>query len=148
MDSRTFRARFVPDRSAIDEKNRSLGRAGEELVVHYERARLRAAGREDLASQIHHVAKSEGDGAGFDIASFDDDGVPIFIEVKTTTGVADTPFYLSSHELAFAQKKGAQFRLYRLYEYVAAPTPTARAYIACGDPQQQFTLTSTQYRVT
>ena len=148
VDSRTFRARLVPDRSAIDEKNRSLGRAGEELVVQYERARLQAAGREDLACQINHVAKLEGDGAGYDIASYDVEGGPIFIEVKTTTGVADTPFYLSSRELALAQKKGAQFKLYRLYEYAANPTPTAKAYIACGDLQRQFTLIPTQYRVT
>jgi Protein NO VEIN, C-terminal/Domain of unknown function (DUF3427) len=148
VNSRTFRARIVPDRSAIDDRNRSLGRAGEELVVNYERARLRAAGREDLASRVQHVSALEGDGAGFDIASYNEDGSPVFIEVKTTTGVADTPFYLSSHEVAFAQQKSNQFRLYRLYEYVVSPKPRAKAFIVYGDPQQQFTLTPIQYRAT
>jgi hypothetical protein len=44
----------------------------------------------------------EGDGAGFDIASFDPDGRERFIEVKTTNGAATTPFFLTRNEMAVA----------------------------------------------
>lgn len=44
--------------------------AGEERILHSEWARLRAAGRSDLASKVRWVAQEDGDGAGFDILSF------------------------------------------------------------------------------
>lgn len=57
-----------------DTRNRRLGRAGEERVLLHERANLSAHGRRDLASKVRWVAEEEGDGAGFDIASFEPDG--------------------------------------------------------------------------
>ncbi|MDE2002102.1 MAG: hypothetical protein KGJ25_01095, partial [Betaproteobacteria bacterium] len=40
----------------------------------FERARLIAAGKERLAAKIEHASRSQGDGAGFDILSFDATG--------------------------------------------------------------------------
>jgi len=66
-----FRARKSPNRAALDTKNRALGLAGELAVAEHERRRLRTGGREDLACQVRHVAVVEGDGAGYDVMSFE-----------------------------------------------------------------------------
>jgi hypothetical protein len=44
------------DPAARDARNRALGRRGEERVLHSEHARLRAAGRDDLARNVRWVA--------------------------------------------------------------------------------------------
>lgn len=69
-----------------DERNRVLGRAGEQRVLAHERATLELAGRDDLAQNIRWVSEEDGDGAGYDIASFAPDGSSRLIEVKTTNG--------------------------------------------------------------
>lgn len=74
------------DVAGRDERNRALGRAGEERVLAHERASLRSAGRDDLAREVRWVSEEDGDGAGYDIASFAPDGLPRLIEVKTTNG--------------------------------------------------------------
>jgi len=62
------------DVAGRDARNRVLGRAGEKLVMNHERASLRTAGREDLARRVRWVSEEDGDGAGYDIASFAPDG--------------------------------------------------------------------------
>jgi len=54
-----------------DYHNRSLGKAGEEFVVDLERRRLTGANRSDLARRVRWVAEEDGDGAGYDVLSFD-----------------------------------------------------------------------------
>lgn len=112
-----FRARKAPDRSIQDAKNRQLGLAGERSVVDYERERLRAAGRRDLADRVRHVSVIEGDGAGYDVMSFEHDGSGRFIEVKTTAGGAGTDFLISASEVEFSKRHSAQYWLYRVYDF-------------------------------
>ena len=88
-----------------DARNRALGRAGEERVLVHERASLRAAGRTDLAERIRWVSHVDGDGAGYDIQSFDTDGRDRLIEVKTTNGWERTPFHITRNELAVAEER-------------------------------------------
>ena len=66
-----FRARKSPDYAARDLKNKNLGNRGEELVLKYEKKELELIGRKDLAEKVIHIAKVEGDGAGYDIKSYD-----------------------------------------------------------------------------
>lgn len=70
------------DAAGRDERNRVLGRAGEERVLAHERSTLRGAGRDDLAQEVRWVADLDGDGAGYDIASFTPAGRPRLIEVR------------------------------------------------------------------
>ena len=69
---------------ARDAANRDLGRRGEEFVLEFERKRLHDGGRRDLAQRIEWTAQARGDGAGYDVQSFDADGSTRLIEVKTT----------------------------------------------------------------
>lgn len=109
------------DPVARDFRNRSLGKAGEALIVDFERRRLAALDRKDLASKVRWVAQEDGDGAGYDIHSYDRLGNDRLIEVKTTQGVRSTPFFVTRNELSLAHERPEHFRLYRLYEVAQAP---------------------------
>lgn len=109
------------DYLAREAQNRSLGLAGEVLVLEYESRRLHGLGAKALAERIEHVSRTRGDGAGFDILSFDADGRERFIEVKTTAYIAETPFFVSRNEVAFSHEYARQFHLYRLFEFRQRP---------------------------
>jgi hypothetical protein len=72
-----------------DFRNRELGKAGEEFVLEVERKSLTKMERPDLARKIRWVSAEDGDGAGYDILSFEPNGRERLIEVKTTNGAAD-----------------------------------------------------------
>ena len=134
------------DYTEVDAKHRALGRAGECLVLYNERETLRRKGRPDLAQRVRHVAAIEGDGAGYDMLSFSEDGTVKYIEVKTTRGSAETAFFLSANELAFARQHSAHYCLYRLYDY-QSQTHSGKGYIITGNPERWCEVTPTQYRL-
>ena len=109
------------DVAARDERNRDLGRAGEERVVAHERYALKMAGRDDLARKVRWVSEEDGDGAGYDIASFAPDGRERLIEVKTTNGWERTPFYISRNEIAVAEERRLEWCLFRLWNFSREP---------------------------
>lgn len=104
-----------------DARNRALGRQGEERIFLHEQGSLRAAGRADLARTVRWVSQEDGDGAGYDIRSFDHTGRERLIEVKTTVGQSTTPFFLSENERAFAEERPDAFRIARLYDFARQP---------------------------
>lgn len=110
------------DPAERDARNRTLGKQGEELVLKHEFARLNSAGREDLARKVEWTSEVRGDGAGYDIRSFDLNGSERLIEVKTTNGPAKTPFFMSENERAFSEERPDAFRLLRLYQFVDKPS--------------------------
>ena len=102
-------------------RNRSLGEAGEEFVMNFERARLIGAGKQALADRIEHTSRVRGDGAGFDILSFEPSGRERLIEVKTTKYGRETPFFVSRNEVAVSESHAPKYHLYRLFAFRAAP---------------------------
>jgi uncharacterized protein DUF3883 len=104
-----------------DFRNRKLGRDGEELVLHFERERLKKFERPDLAKKIRWVSEEDGDGAGYDILSFDKGGKERFLEVKTTVGPDVTPFYITRNELSFSSERPEAFRLCRVFDFSIRP---------------------------
>ena len=109
------------DVAGRDERNRALGRAGEERVLAHERAGLTSAGRDDLARKVRWVSEEDGDGAGYDIASFAPDGRSRLIEVKTTNGWERTPFHISRNELDLAEERRSEWCLFRLWNFAREP---------------------------
>jgi len=109
------------DVAGRDERNRALGRAGEERVLAHEHASLTNAGRNDLARKIRWVSQEDGDGAGYDIASFSADGRTRLIEVKTTNGWERTPFHVTRNELAVAEERRTEWCLFRLWNFSREP---------------------------
>ena len=128
----------VADRA---ERNRFLGRAGEERVLAHERARLTGVGRSDLAKRVRWVSQEDGDGAGYDIASFSPDGRTRLIEVKTTNGWERTPFYISRNELAVAVDRPTEWCLVRLWNFAREP----RAFELHPPLDAHVTLIATSY---
>ena len=117
-----------------DARNRELGKAGEECVFEHERAQLVSAGCADLAERVIWTARDEGDGAGFDIASFEPNGRPRLIEVKTTNGWDRTPFHLSRNELNVANTNRDIWHLVRVWNFAREPKayslrPPLEAYV-------------------
>ncbi len=130
------------DHAERDDRNRTLGREGENWTVGYERFRLGQNHRHDLAGRIDWVAETQGDGTGYDIASFDEDGAVRYIEVKTTNGGAATPFVVTSNELAFSIEVGPAFHLYRLFAFSSA----AQLFILRGALADSLALAPLNYR--
>jgi hypothetical protein len=122
-EPRGARVRTATKRDYIDReaRNTSLGLAGEEFVVHYERWRLISKGHERLANKVEHVAKTQGDGLGYDVLSFDVRGEEKLIEVKTTSFGRETPFFITRNEVELSRAQSEQFHLYRLFEFRKEP---------------------------
>lgn len=102
-------------------RNQTLGEAGEQFVINYERARLIHAGRESLAERIEQVSATVGPSAGFDVKSFEENGTDRFIEAKTTKYGKYAPFFVTPNELRFSKENAASYYLYRLYKFGESP---------------------------
>jgi hypothetical protein len=118
-----------------DARNRALGKAGEELVLRHEQETLTRAGRGDLTEKVRWTSVQDGDGFGYDIASYDSDGQPRLIEVKTTNGWERTPFHITRNELAVAEQSRDEWHLMRLWNFARKPQafalrPPLQAHIA------------------
>lgn len=125
-----------------DERNRVLGRNGEDWVIGYERARLHDEQRSDLAQRIDWVSDRCGDGGGYDILSFELDEAARFIEVKTTNGTAVTPFIVSRNEVEFSAEVEDAFCLYRVFDFARSP----RLFILRGALADVVHLEAMDYR--
>lgn len=104
-----------------DHRNRALGKAGEAFVVDLERRQLSEAARPDLARRVRWIAAEDGDGAGYDVLSFNPTGRERLIEVKTTNGAARTPFFLSRKECSLATERPTDWQIYRVHLFAKAP---------------------------
>jgi hypothetical protein len=105
----------------IEARNRSLGRAGEELALRFERERLTKVGKTRLANDIRHVSALEGDHLGYDILSFEPDGGKRLIEVKTTGFGVMTPFFASRNEVNVSRARRSEYQLYRFFNFRSEP---------------------------
>ena len=123
-------------------RNRSLGDAGEALVMDYERVRLLRAGKDHLARNVEQVSRTIGDHAGFDIHSYEASGRDRFIEVKTTRYGRHTPFYISDGELRFSEEHADAYRLYRLFGFRKHPL----LFTLPGDVSEHVQLRPINYR--
>ena len=123
-------------------RNRSLGDAGEALVMDYERVRLERAGKDHLARNVEQVSRTRGDHMGFDIHSYEASGRDRFIEVKTTRYGRHTPFYISDGELRFSEERADSYRLYRLFGFRKQPL----LFTLPGDVSDHVQLRPVNYR--
>jgi hypothetical protein len=132
------------DPVARDFRNRQLGRAGEEFVVDLERRRLFGESRPDLARKVRWVAMEDGDGAGFDVMSFDAAGSERLIEVKTTNGAAQTPFFMTRNEMDVATERSEHWHLYRVHLFAQQP----RIFVARPPLDRALMLSPEVWRAT
>jgi hypothetical protein len=126
-----------------DARNRKLGRIGEQFVLAFEEERLMRAGRKELAKRIEWISDSRGDGFGYDIASFDEDGRERLIEVKTTNFGRCFPFVVTRNELAVSRARET-YSLYRLFDFHRTP----RLFMLPGAISSNCRLEPTLYRAS
>lgn len=134
--------------AAVKEKNKKIkGNRGEAIVVKLEKERLIKLGRADLVERIKHVAQGV-DGLGYDIESVDIDKKgnvrPRYIEVKTTAGSINRPFYISKREVDVSREKGKSYFIYRIFN-LKENSRDVQYYIIQGAVEDYFKLTPVSY---
>ncbi|MED0975526.1 DUF3427 domain-containing protein [Bacillus paranthracis] len=132
------------DFEVSNKKNKKIGFLGELLVFDYIHTQFINAGRHDLAEKIMHTSVVEGDGAGYDIRSFKEDGSPLYLEVKTTKGGINSDFFISPNELAFSEEHSNSYQLIRVYEYNSV-TNSGKFYKIEGNLNKKLNLRPVQY---
>ncbi|WP_273952873.1 DUF3883 domain-containing protein [Leuconostoc mesenteroides] len=151
---RQRKSQFKPvktDWSLLNEEHSNFGRAGEEFVVRSEQSEIETFSPADVI-RVVHLSALQGDGAGFDILSIDKLGNPISIEVKTTSGGLDTPFYMTENERQYFEinKSANDLFLYRVYNFNIANNG-ANALIKKITPAELFNkynFDPTNYKVS
>jgi hypothetical protein len=143
---------YLPRKTSPEELEQILrrqaitGALGELVALESERRRLLNAGQTGLAAAVTQVS-CEDVTLGYDIRSFEDDGVDRFVEVKSTTGTTRR-FEMSANEWRTASRLGALYVIARVTR-VRTPTP---AIAELRDPTQllrsgNLTQTPTGYRI-
>lgn len=127
-----------------DHRNRALGKAGEAFVLDLERRRLTDLDRRDLAKKVPWISQEDGDGAGYDILSFDPHGKERLLEVKTTNGSARTPFFLSRNEREVAEERPEEWRVYRVHHFAK----DARIFTIAPPLEVSLNLAAETWRAT
>ena len=96
-----------------------IGNLGEQIVIRYEKNRLKDLGRPDLAANIVQISLIDPP-AGYDILSYDEKGQPIKIEIKTTprSPGKNFSFHLSQNQKSTAENSDNYF----IYLVFAAET--------------------------
>lgn len=101
-----------------NERKTVIGTMGEEFIVEYEREKV-AGFDKNSVDRVIHLSALQGDGFGYDVASVDEQGNTMFIEVKTTKNSnPDTPFYMSLNEKNFFEEHiDNNTFVYRVYSF-------------------------------
>ena len=132
------------DFNALNKKKKTIGTAGELIVLNEEIEKLKKAG---IMKQPEYVADTIGDGLGYDILSYDETGEPIYIEVKTTTGAAPDGFFMSRREVEESVKRSGGYRIYRVYNLdVKNKKADIRIYKGAVN-EDTFTMKATEFRI-
>lgn len=116
------------------------GNSGELLTIDYEVNKLKELG---IDKEVIHKSL-EGDGHGYDIESYNENGEKIFIEVKTTEGGLNTSFDISINEVLVSNKKDNLYYIYRLFNYDKEMN-SAEFFSLNGPIEGNFNLTATQF---
>lgn len=130
------------------ENKQKIGDLGELFIIEYEKRKLILNHRTDLANQITHVSKTIGDGAGYDIASFNLKGEKMHIEVKTTIGNLNAPFFITETEYK-ASKANESYFIYRVFDF-DLETKKGKLYIidTKKDLDKYFNIEPKLYKMT
>ena len=147
LTSRAIRSNRSKDAMRSKQRrNDTIGDHGERIVIERERKRL-AGTPYELAVNGN---ASEDLSAGFDVLSFTCDGVPIYIEVKTTVLGKDDDFFMSRNELDFAKtckERGLLYQLHRVYALDEATGSCSVTVYSVDELLRCFELIPVNYRV-
>lgn len=106
----------ILDYLQLEERRQEVGEKGEQFVYEREKLRLKNAGSEYANFVSRSPAKDPRN--GYDIDSFTENGEKIYVEVKSTTGNWNEPFYMTANEREKAieiRKNGGIYQVHRVY---------------------------------
>lgn len=139
------------DWNAVNQQRTATGAAGEEYVYGIEFDHIANNTPYDL-ERVQHTSRFTGDGTGYDILSYTEDGRTAYIEVKTTTQGPDTPFYITPREYAFLNDHygSDDTWLRRVSNFQSGPNGYSGDIeeLSAADVIDCFDFESTQYRAT
>lgn len=160
LDNRTYAAKLTQkknnatlfyarklDYESINKERMLIGNAGEEFVYKDQIEYVKEHAPEYVDS-VRHVSKLDGDGAGYDIRSFNGEKRLAYIEVKSTTGKRETPFYMSSSEYAFFELHKENYIIARVYEFDISTKTGKIDYVAGTDFDGVFDKKAYEYKIT
>lgn len=138
--------RTKADYNKINISKEKVGKDSEKLVYDLEKERLIKENREDLAEKVFWESEENGDGAGYDIKSFekeDEEYIEIYIEVKGTNKGINEPFDISKNEIEASNKYKEQYYIYRVANiYSNKP----KFYKINGRIEDNFNLEATNFK--
>ena len=123
----------------------AIGDHGERIVIERERKRL--AGTPYELAVNGNVSE---DLSAFDVLSFSEDGIPIYIEVKTTVLGKDDDFFISRNELEFARtckERGLLYQLHRVYALDEVSGSCSVAVLTADELLRSFVSEPATYKV-
>lgn len=148
--TRRFIGRKV-DWEKVRDRNNEIGDQGEEFVLEFEIDRLietLSIERAKAMQNVQHLSRLQGDGLGYDISSINDDGSPRYIEVKTTSGDFNQPFFMSENERRFFEEYGNSAFIYRVYNFDKEARHGNVKIISSSELFSDFTFDTTTWKVT
>ena len=120
-----------------------IGGEGEAWVAQMERDKLMGT---PYANAVNPNYANEPE-CHFDILSFTPEGECIYIEVKSTAGGDDAPFFMTSAELRFLRRcinEGKRYELHRVI-YATKPNLRRRLIYTAREVLEQFELLPSSY---
>ena len=124
------------------DRDHLVGERGEAIVHRLELERVRGLGYADPEQHVVWTSKAD-PAADHDIKSIDPDGQPVWIEVKSTTGI-DGRFDWSQAEFVRALREGPRYILWRVYE-ADSDHPSAKAF---RDPAARITRSALRVEIS
>lgn len=138
--------RTKTDYNKINISKEKVGKDSEKLVYDLEKEKLIKDNREDLAEKVFWESEENGDGAGYDIKSFekrDEEYIEIYIEVKGTNKSINEPFDISKNEIEASNRYKEQYYIYRVGNiYSKKP----KFYKINGRIEDNFSLEATNFK--
>lgn len=137
--------RIKKDYNQINISKEKIGKDSERLIYNLEKERLIKENRIDLAQTVFWEAKENGDGAGYDIKSYekkDGEYREIYIEVKGTNKSINEPFDISKNEIEASNKYKEQYFIYRVGNLYTNP----KYYKINGRIEENFNLEATNFK--
>ena len=150
-----FKKISTPSNRKIDyvtraQDNAETGLLGEKLVLEYEVERLTLMGLDKYAEKVSHVSL-ENDVFGYDIRSYnlDQNGkvYEIYIEVKTTSALKDSDFYVSRNEVVKSKELAHKYWLYRVFNCNVSGGEV-KFYRVSGAIEDNFNLEPETYKAS
>ena len=138
---------FPTNYEELNEYLSEIGKLGEKYVYEQEKQKLKDIGSDYW--ELVDATPANDHNNGYDILSFTPDGEKIFIEVKTTTGEYNEPFYMSNNERQKANEiwgKGGNYQIHRVSHITDKRLISIAIYKSLDE--ENFNFEEIVYRIT